>query len=259
MKLNIGYLHKKRKAGGYQDRYIFETYSKGSSKGPGWEISAWPFWLYHKFTLWSWENPLLLPRPQLLVLENGGGVGKREHEGFSPFIGQRRKRRETDRSMYWSPQSSPPPHLISHLCPTFFCIWVFLKPCLSPPYSRQWRRKIRDAETQNPLSCFRQKLGGKKNLDLMAEMCFRVVVNCSDGGCLLLLSSTVMENGVLAWCISQGLWHLKWSTLGHLKKSEVEVLYVGDPLYRSKDLHDTSGLCPTQSASDLTRYWHSLY
>lgn len=111
MKLIVDYLHAKRKAGDYQARYIFETYLKGRSQGPRWEISVWPFWLYHKSTLWSWGNPLLLPRPQLLLLEDGGGVGKREHEGFSPFIGQRRKRRETDRSIRprWSPRRSPPP------------------------------------------------------------------------------------------------------------------------------------------------------
>ena len=61
-------------------------------------------------------------------------------------------------------------HLVSHFRFTFFFILVFVNPYVSPPHPRQQTRKIRNVETQDPLSSFSQRLSGKSKLELKAEV-----------------------------------------------------------------------------------------
>ena len=75
------YLSKKRKARNYQDKYIFENDLKGSLKVRLRDI--WVIlWLYHKFTVWSCEIPLLRTMPQLLLLESSGSVKDKMKDAY---------------------------------------------------------------------------------------------------------------------------------------------------------------------------------
>lgn len=51
VKLDADGLHEKRKAGNYQDGYIFEIDLERRSKGPHWGTSEGSFWLSHESTL----------------------------------------------------------------------------------------------------------------------------------------------------------------------------------------------------------------
>lgn len=85
VKLNIDCLYEKRKAGNYQDKCIFENDLKGSLKAWDGRHLSDPFGSTIDLLCDLERSPLLLTVPQLLLLENRGGAGKREEEGFSSF------------------------------------------------------------------------------------------------------------------------------------------------------------------------------
>lgn len=68
--------------------------------------------------------------PQHLLLENAGGVGKREDEGFLSFG---RTGKEEKQSNPFMNHLGAFLHLISHLCPAFFFI-EYLLTSASPPH-----------------------------------------------------------------------------------------------------------------------------
>lgn len=105
--------------------------------------------------LGSRGKPGLPPKPRLLPMESGGGVGRRR-QGVSRF--------RTGKDSLAG--------FVSHLCPTFFGIRAFVNP--PPPWPlaptlRAVNQKHQDFESQDPLSCISQKRGGKRKLELMAK------------------------------------------------------------------------------------------